>query len=264
MQDVGDLLSTLRGAAAAAPAATACLLVLLAVLAAGRWCGLRDIGAPSLVSCRCGKVVIEFPEPQPRYRIGCCCHDCKQKLAWAATRGGPALPAQVLDHTRPLDLVYFANCFRILRGKACLAFYRLREDSATTNCVSTCCNTTLMVDAPFYKEKCVLIQSDAARVETDFSESMRPHLYIALDKWPADKARALPTLATGQTGDPAVVQDAEARKQVFKSFREKCYAPPPEWAVSDGSYYASTFKSILEEAGGAVETIGLVEGAPVE
>src|SRR6056297_2573065 len=76
----------------AAPAATACLLFLLIILAAGRWCGLLDIGAPSRVSCCCGKVVIEFPEAMPRHRVACGCRDCHQKVTWAAARGGPVVP----------------------------------------------------------------------------------------------------------------------------------------------------------------------------
>jgi hypothetical protein len=51
LEGVGNLLT-------AAPAATACLLFLLVLLAAGRWCGLRDVGAPSRVSCRCGNVTV--------------------------------------------------------------------------------------------------------------------------------------------------------------------------------------------------------------
>lgn len=255
----GMMQDSVLGVMTAAPAATVCLLFLLVILAAGRWCGLRDIGAPSRVSCCCGQVVVEFPEAMPRYRVACCCRDCQQKVSWAAARGGPAVPSQVLAQDRPLDCLYFCNLFRVVRGIEHISFNRLREGTPTTNCIAGCCHTILFIDNPFYKNKCLLVQADVARVQTDMSQAKEPDVYIALDNWPANKAKALPALASGQTGDPAAF-GADARKSALETFGESCYAPPPEWAQKD---YPSTFKSLLADTGGKVETLGLIEGGPV-
>jgi hypothetical protein len=157
-----------------------------------------------------------------------------------------------------MDLVYFCNCFRVVQGGQHASFNRLREGSPTTNCVAGCCHTILFTDTSFFKEKCLLVYADVARLQTDLSQTKEPELYIALDNWPVDKAKALPALASGQAGDPADF-DADSRKAAFKSFGDRCYGPPPEWAKD----YTSTFKSLLAETGGKVETLGLVEGAPV-
>ena len=41
------------------------------------------------VSCKCGKVVLKFFNPQPRICLECGCCDCRQALQWAEEQGGP-------------------------------------------------------------------------------------------------------------------------------------------------------------------------------
>ena len=57
----------------------------------------------------------------------------------------------------PLELMYACNKFKFAAGGSLIEFTRLRDRAASTNCVSTCCRTTLMVDHWFYEQKAVLI-----------------------------------------------------------------------------------------------------------
>jgi hypothetical protein len=165
----------------------------------------------------------------------------------------------VLARERPLDLLYFCNLFRVVRGVEHISFNRLRDGTPTTNCIAGCCHTILFIDTPLYKNKCLLVQADVARVQTDLSQAKEPDVYSALDNWPVDQAKALPALASGQTGDPAAF-GPDARKAALATFGERCHAPPPDWAGKD---YLCTFKSLLADTGGKVENLGLIEGAPV-
>jgi hypothetical protein len=81
----------------------------------------------------------------------------------ATTKGGPQLPIEVLEYTRPLDLSYHSNNFKIESGTNNLRFFKLRESSGSTNCVATCCHTTMMVDHPAYQKKAVLLFPDVLK-----------------------------------------------------------------------------------------------------
>ena len=41
------------------------------------------------VSCKCGKVVLKFFNPQPKLCLECGCVDCKQAMVWGQEQGGP-------------------------------------------------------------------------------------------------------------------------------------------------------------------------------
>ena len=41
------------------------------------------------VSCKCGKVVLKFFNPQPKICLECGCVDCKQAMVWGQEQGGP-------------------------------------------------------------------------------------------------------------------------------------------------------------------------------
>ena len=41
------------------------------------------------VSCKCGKVVLKFFNPQPKICLECGCVDCKQAMVWGEEQGGP-------------------------------------------------------------------------------------------------------------------------------------------------------------------------------
>eukprot|EP01051_Picozoa_sp_SAG22_P000189 SAG22_NODE_4_length_44774_cov_362.122149_10_plen_167_part_00 len=116
---------------------------------------IRAAGAPSgsesepgsLVGCACGAVELCFHgQPAPLNRIWCCCFDCRQKNLWAQNQGGPRVPAACVSRERPMDLIYYANSFSVLKGQPQLEFFKLREGAGSTNCVTACCKTTILVD----------------------------------------------------------------------------------------------------------------------
>jgi hypothetical protein len=107
------------------------------------------------LSCNCGSTAFRFPEPRPRCRIRCCCNDCWQKNLWAEWRGDAARRGR---QRGALELAYLGVPFVAVDGAADrVRFNRLRDGAASTNCVSTCCGTLMMVDHPCYEARSVLV-----------------------------------------------------------------------------------------------------------
>ena len=199
--------------------------------------------ADSTVRCACRAVHLRFPEVAPRFRIHCCCVDCLQKAEWATTVcGGPRLPEGVLALRQPMDLIYFGNRLEVVSGREHLQFFRLRVDSGSTNCVTACCGTTILVDHTCYRGKCLLLFPDLVELET----VLYPPSYVndACD-WPDAKVAELPSA-------PPIgkqVEDADGR-----SWSSRNHAEPP--AAFEGS---ATFSELL--AGRVPEVLGLVKGS---
>jgi hypothetical protein len=143
------------------------------------------------LTCRCGAVEVRFNESKPRAGYGCCCVDCRQKCIWANAKGGPALPAAVLRYEKPLELRYMSNRFVMIKGEDNVDFFKLRDGCRSTNCVSTCCFTTLLVDNPGYQEKSVLIFPEICKLQTELP--LEPITFIGFaNDFPKDKLAALP------------------------------------------------------------------------
>ena len=108
------------------------------------------------VTCLCGRCKISFNggrDPVCRYLCGCV--DCRQAVAWAASRGGPAVPA---GRFAPLlDLVYLPADLTVDRGADLLEFYLLREGGKSRRGVTACCSSTLVIDHPSYRGRKVLV-----------------------------------------------------------------------------------------------------------
>jgi hypothetical protein len=112
-----------------------------------------------------------------------------------------------------MDLAYLTNDVRVCRGGNQLAFFRLRVDAPSVNCVSSCCHTTLMIEHPSYQGRAVLVFPEigllstceiatAARVFTeDFPREQLVHLpkIDAPDEaWRVARDRELPDAQLGQ------------------------------------------------------------------
>jgi len=166
--------------------------------------------------------------------------DCLQKAQWAAEHGGPQLPNDVVTLRRPMDLVYFGNRLRVT-GHKHLRFTKLRPDSSSTNCVTSCCHTTLLVDHTYYDGKCLLLFPDLVELET----VLDPPTFVngSLD-WPPKKLKELPP-------EPPIGQRVDASGC---SWSDKNHAELPP--AFEGSV---TFEELL--GGRDPEVLGLAEDA---
>jgi hypothetical protein len=180
--------------------------------------------------------------------------DCRQKLQWAESEGGPAVPKAVIQHERPLDIVYFGNSFAVETGAENLAFFKLRDGCRSTNMVASCCHTTMMVDNPGYQEQAVLAFVDIlAGLETepiDFS------LYGFCDDFPQDKRKKLRT-DKPQLGSPS---------KGSADWGDASWAARVVGAVSlpdVTNLKLTNFQEVLREKNGNITYLGLEEGAEI-
>jgi hypothetical protein len=234
----------------------------------------------SKLSCLCGKVRLTFPEPSPRFRISCLCEDCRQKALWIMSQGGPEVAKAVIDHEEGVDTVYFGNTFTVSfqaagedgepsTYKDHLDFFQLREGCASTSCMTKCCKTQLMVDNTFYNGKCVLIQKDMVKLETDFTPEVaaHPQCYVFPKDFPSDKIASLPPLFEGDTskdykhkpGDTAAASSENIQKWVLHNL-----LPAPEAFIDAGTNSGSTnFQELMKTTGGFA-ILGLAKGATTD
>jgi hypothetical protein len=103
-----------------------------------------------------------------RGRAECLCYDCRQRGLISASKGpGNALPEAVTKYERGVDLVYFANAFIVDEAsRERLEFSKLREDSANTTAMSSCCGTLMCGTHPMYEGHTVSVNADSCRVTT--------------------------------------------------------------------------------------------------
>ena len=59
------------------------------------------------VSCKCGKVVLKFFNPQPKICLECGCVDCKQAMVWGQEQGGPKVFIKKVLVPTKFNLVFF-------------------------------------------------------------------------------------------------------------------------------------------------------------
>ena len=60
----------------------------------------RKTSTSAVVGCLCGKTSLTFRNPTPRSRAECACVDCRQKLQWAAARGGRSWNPSIINLVR--------------------------------------------------------------------------------------------------------------------------------------------------------------------
>lgn len=97
--------------------------------------------------------------------------DCLGKLSHYASKGGPEVPADIASQDKCL-VVYYAHDKMVVTGKDKLKFTNVREGSASTNCVASCCNTVMVIDNPFYHQGSGDIGSTDGSGMAMFFESM--------------------------------------------------------------------------------------------
>ena len=135
-----------------------------------------------------------------------------------------------------MDLVYLSNDMVVDRGRSCLRFFKLRDQSSSINCVTECCYTTVLVEHPSYQGAAVLAFPDICHLTT---KPIPPAARLFAEDFPASKRLALePTM-------PALAEPwQEARDR-----------PLPVQILGQ------RFQELLAERGGEVTVLDLPEGA---
>eukprot|EP00038_Savillea_parva_P018608 m.24514 g.24514 ORF g.24514 m.24514 type:complete len:225 (-) comp4165_c0_seq2:2105-2779(-) len=207
----------------------------------------------AVVQCVCGRASLRFPTA-PFFALECGCRDCRQAREYPASLGGPKSPSGIGR------LVYFPNDMTpspsptAAPGDASYASLfkvtMLRADGWSRRIVSTCCESTLAVDNPFYRSEMVLVPIDSCRV-TVSTPLPQPLARIHMESWdPADgdpPAPDPPTLITMRSDD---VDHAE-KAEVYRSHFRKAKTPLPRQGMSIQD---------LIDAVGPVEVLNLPPG----
>lgn len=200
-------------------------------------------------SCDCGRVNVLFVDHQSRTRVNCCCCDCYQKNAWAASNGGPKLLDAHVNKEKPLWGEHW-NARMTVTGKENLAFCRLHTKAVSVNCVAKCCSTLLFVDHPAYQGNSVLIFPEMVKLKNSKHEE-KALLNTWIKDWPDENAlkldKSLPAAYMDKDGNFTGEGNwDEAMQELFRRF-----SIPAE---GEGQNFAD----LLAECGGNVEDLGLV------
>ena len=133
------------------------------------------------ISCLCGKVSFTLTIPIPVYRIECGCVDCRQALEYAASKGRPPAP------TLP-DLWYFKNdSFQSKGSYDDIIWAKLREKGSSVRCMSKCCNSTLLVHHPFYRDNLTMVFEQTCEMENIDDEAIpHPKIRSTMKDFPKD------------------------------------------------------------------------------
>ena len=105
--------------------------------------GHSDVAERLTAQCSCGAVEIEAVG-KPIVSVVCYCDDCQ-----AAARNIEAMPGaacfRLNDGGTPL-IAYRKDRVRCVRGEAKLSKLKLRDGSATSRRLATCCNSVMFLD----------------------------------------------------------------------------------------------------------------------
>jgi hypothetical protein len=147
-----------------------------------------------IVSCICGKASITFSSSQLRSRLLCCCVDCRQAAAHAASIGGPIVPRG------PQDLIYFPNAVTDVKGSELLMLQKLRPDGRSTRVVAQCCHSILAVDHPNYQGNVVMVPLSTCKVQHPMP-MLPPQRLIYTGDWP-ESYGPVPAFESPPLGEP--------------------------------------------------------------
>lgn len=107
------------------------------------------------ISCRCGKVKLQFSTKTARVSTECCCNHCFDRVQYLERLGGPCV-----DMKKPVLATKWDNKVKILSGEECLFAYKLTSTTLVTNIASRCCHTFLLGRHSGYDANCVTTSSD--------------------------------------------------------------------------------------------------------
>ena len=101
------------------------------------------------MTCRCGKVQMEFTDSRPRVSTECCCNHCFARVRYLEEVGGPPVPSKPLLNSK------WDNRISIVQGREYLFAYKMTPTTQVLNIATTCCHTFLLGRNPVYDANCV-------------------------------------------------------------------------------------------------------------
>jgi hypothetical protein len=162
--------------------------------------------ANATITCRCGEVSLSFPNAVPKFRCGCCCTECLQRV-YIGTNGTP--PEALKNLEEPLDLLYVDS--QIMRPDeetlSKLSVFRLNTDDAPNiNLRANCCGAVLLTEnAEFHRPHTVATFNNLGEfLRCDFLELPVSRINIFTKDWPPEKTQALAEREIARTGTSAL------------------------------------------------------------
>lgn len=110
-----------------------------------------------------------------RSRTECLCFDCRQRgLISASRRPENALPKEVANFERGVDLFYFTNALVVdHESQELLEFSKLTDDGFNTTAMSSCCGTLMCGTHPMYDGNTISVNADSCRVTVSSEVSVQ-------------------------------------------------------------------------------------------
>ncbi|MFT7652309.1 MAG: hypothetical protein ACI9ON_002304 [Limisphaerales bacterium] len=145
------------------------------------------------ITCSCGEVKLVLPNAVPKFRCGCCCTECLQRV-YIGSLGLPPVAIKNLDE--PVDLLYIDS--QIMKPDpdtlAKLAVFKLNHvDASNINLSATCCGAVLLTENKNFHvpHTMATFHNLGHFLKCDFSKVPQPRLNVFTKDWPVEKAKAL-------------------------------------------------------------------------
>ena len=158
------------------------------------------------ITCRCGAVSLKFPNAVPKFRCGCCCTECLQRV-YIGTNGTP--PKSLKDLEEPIDLLYVDS--QIMKPdeetlSKLSAFMLNTHDAPNINLRADCCGAVLVTEnAEFHRPHTVATFNNLGKfLRCDFWDLPASRINVFTKDWPLDKMRALIEREVASTGVPSL------------------------------------------------------------
>ena len=167
------------------------------------------------ITCRCGELSLWFPNAVPKFRCGCCCTECLQRV-YIGTNGTP--PEALKNLEEPLDLLYVDS--QIMKPDeetmSKLSAFKLNSDNAPNiNLQANCCGAVLLTEnSEFHRPNTVATFNNLGEfLRCDFLELPESRINVFTKDWPPEKAQALAESEITKTGT-ASLQVPDPRQPV--------------------------------------------------
>ena len=133
------------------------------------------------MSCRCGKLKIQFTSKSPKVSTECCCDHCFARVQCLEAVGGPSV-----NTDQPLLASKWDDKIKFVKGGIDdLKSYKMNPSTQVTNIASKCCHTFLLGKHSVYDTNCVTTSSDFPIFEGD--PNLEPSSRWFSNQWPKER-----------------------------------------------------------------------------
>ena len=192
------------------------------------------------ITCGCGEVKLILPNAVPKFRCGCCCTECLQRV-YIGTNGEP--PAAIRNLEEPVDLLYVDSQIMMPDPDtlAKLAVFKLNNaDAPNINLRATCCGAVLVTENEEFHAPHTMatFHNLCPFLKCEFSKVPKSRLNLFTKDWPIEKTKSLATNEKSKDGE-SLPQILDARLAVeeqsftdFISALQTEASPKPELSLS--------------------------------